>query len=316
MSESKDFEGDAEGRQYGHPHSGKHPIPTIQSYREHRKEQQDQFQATEEAQQGPEDESRPKRAYDSAKRIIEGEEAPQSQHEPYPSTNRNYAVPPEGDSSRGRVLEAQSEEAQDAKDGMPNAESDGHQRAEEAQDAGGKQEKTATEKAAGAQDPKEKRKAMKKTKRHGGGRQVTDPVTHLPVVIHDQTEKDLKNAPENEKQPGADHWTGTGLQGASKTDEELSEEQKKLQRGLNGIQKLFPPPDFEDMKRELANVQQKALYAGLSLVGGVAALFMATQYGGQHSHLSSIVGLGCFAVVALGTAFVVPQWTSNKVNRP
>ena len=48
---------------------------------------------------------------------------------------------------------------------------------------------SATEKAAGHTRPKEKRKEMKHNKGDDGDRVVTDPVTHLPLVIRDSQRK-------------------------------------------------------------------------------------------------------------------------------
>src|SRR5690242_11306241 len=76
------------------PHSGKHPIPTVQEYRDHRKELKGQMRETEEAQHGPEDDSKVKRAYDSAKAVIKNEDKPQTHFDPYQSGNRNYADRP------------------------------------------------------------------------------------------------------------------------------------------------------------------------------------------------------------------------------
>lgn len=331
------FDQESQRRSYAKPHSGRHPIPTIQGYREHRKNLQDQLQETEEAQEGPEDESRPKRAYDSVKKIFKGEDSPENPHQPYPATNRHYTVPPDqqpGDEAaaagnvdgqgmdarqyddatgttskqqNGARQQQQQQQEQEQEPEQDSSKHDGNQQP---------QEKSATEHAAATADPKEKRKLMKKAKRQTGGREVTDPVTHLPIVIHDQTEKDLRSAPENEPEPGDHHTSATGPQGASKSDEELQKETEMAQRGFNGIQRLFPPPEFQSLKQELAAVYRNTVRTGLTVIGVVAAspfLFSSLQ-GRLVPAFSTILGMLGFLSVTLGTAWGMGQWISKKVD--
>lgn len=326
----ENFDQESERRSYTKPHSGRHPIPTIQGYREHRRHLQDELKQTEQAQEGPEDDSRPRRAYDSVKKIFKGEDSPENPHQPYPATNRHYTVLPDqqlGDQKPAPALnvDGQGVDARQYDDTTSaNGPQDGAQQQQQQQqrnskDGGNeaaKQEKSATEHAAGTADPKEKRKAMKKAKRQTGGREVTDPVTHLPIVIHDQTEKDLRSAPENEPEPGDHHTTATGPQGASKTDEELQTETEMIQRGFNGMQRLFPPPEFQSLKRELAAAYESTVRTGLTVIGVVAAspfLFSSLQ-GRWLPGFSTILGMLGFLSVTLGTAWGMGQWISKKVD--
>src|SRR4051794_6835916 len=87
-----DFTEQGGQRQYTKPHSGRHPIPTVQSYRHQRKEIRGQAEETEKAQHGPEDDRKTKRAFESAKAIFKGEDDSKgSGYDPYKSVNRNYA---------------------------------------------------------------------------------------------------------------------------------------------------------------------------------------------------------------------------------
>ncbi|KAF3761767.1 hypothetical protein M406DRAFT_50127 [Cryphonectria parasitica EP155] len=276
----ENFDDEAASRSHTKPRSGGHPIPTIQGYREHRRQLQDQLQETEEAQEGPEDESRPRRAYDSDK------EEEQQQNAQY---------------------ERDTQQKQDAQ-----------QQQQQGDDKDGQQaEKSATEHVASTTDPKAKRKAMKKASRNTGGREVTDPVTHLPLVIHDQTDKDLNSAPENEPEPGEHHTTATGPQGASKPDEQLREEQEMAQRGFNGIQRLFPPPEFGNLKKELAGAYEKAVTAGLTVIAVAAAgPFLLASLSGQDRwipSISTIISILFLVAVTLGTAWGMGQWLSKRV---
>ncbi|KAI1817216.1 hypothetical protein GGS20DRAFT_80988 [Poronia punctata] len=314
----------ATNRTYKQPHSGKHPIPTVQEYRHERKELEGQQKDEERAQQGPEDDSKARRAYNSAKAIFKDEDRAESEnrHDPYPVSNHNYAKnlsqPPQNrDASPVRETESISDQNQTT-DNSKGKKKDGNQQ---------KNAKSATEDAAGAVDPKEKRKAMKKKKRQAEGREVTDPVTHLPIVIHDQTNKDLDSVPENEPEPGTDHTTATGPAGASKSEEELQFEKEKSQSGYNMMQRVFPPPDFNSTRERLATVYTQALCAGLSAISLlvfflfiVPALFSFrhsrsldddTGHGWLHylstfSRLITFLGLGAATVVGLG------QWINTR----
>ncbi|KAI1425255.1 hypothetical protein F5Y12DRAFT_385275 [Xylaria sp. FL1777] len=314
-------------RVYGGPHSGKHPIPTVQGYRQHRKELGDQVQDEEQAQRGLEDDSKPKRAYRSVKAIFKDEDAeyPETRHDPYPSANLNDAKNQPQSTPEGTIalvkeaaspLERGSQETADGDDGK-----DGEQK-------GNTGEKSATEIVAGTSDPREKRKAMKKKQRHGEGRQVTDPVTHLPITIHDQTGKDLDSVPENEPEPGTHHTTATGPSGASKSEESLQTEQEAIQRMHNGMRRVFPPPDFDTMRQELATVYQQAIYTGLSIISLLVAIVFILPAPLSHlsgprlsddnsrwlppwSRLLSLIlflGLGTITIIGMG------KWVNKKAS--
>ncbi|KAL7624989.1 hypothetical protein AAE478_004203 [Parahypoxylon ruwenzoriense] len=331
MSNQADFEHDASAREYGNPHSARHPIPTIQGYRQHRKELAGQLEDEEQAQQGPEDLSKPKRVFESAKAIIQGQDAPKSQHDPYPSTNRNYARQPveytTGEGMGGRFDRLQDESArkeekeEEGEEGR--GEGEGEREREGIEENGGdsdnkkegNRDRSATEAAASALDPKEKRKAMEKIKRHGEGREVTDPVTHLPIVIHDQTEKDLNSVLRNE--PGVHHHTATGPQGASKSDRELKLERKKLQRAYNGMQRVFPPPNFDHTRRELASIYQQAVYTGLAINASLAAaLFLLPSPFLGHGHSAglwrTLFSTTLFALLGGATVLSMGKWANKK----
>lgn len=314
MSTHNDFEEDAAQKRYIGPHSGKHPIPTVQGYREHRKELDRQNTQEEEAQHEPADDSKPRRAYDSVKQIFKDEDNPESRHDPYPSANRNYADAP-GEQNRHRGDQNGQADHEQADNQAQRDEHQGKEQHQGEDEKKKKQEKTATETVASTIDPKEKRKIMKKAKRHGGGREVTDPVTHLPITIHDQTDKDLSSAPENEPEPGTQHSSATGPQGASKPRDELDEEQYHLQRGFNGTQKLFPPPDLEDLRKELARIYQQAIWWGLAIIGGVTAIIfiIPTFHGRLYPQVSTVLGAIGFLLVAGGVAFGMGQWVNTKV---
>ncbi len=257
MSSADEVEPDSRQRNYQGPHSSRHPIPTIQKYRAERKDLNDQQQDAEKAQHEETDDPTYKRAYHAAKGIIKGEEPPQSTHDPYRTQNRNIHSEHETRNASGQ--EDPGQNGADAKQDQQQSQGKKDQKKDE-------KGQSATEAVAGYSDPRQKRKAMKHNKRNDGGREVTDPVTHLPITIRDSTHKDLKSAEENNPAPGVDFRTRTGPDGANKSKEELGTERKELQSSLDGMQKTFPPPKFEDVRDELAKTYENAVLIGLTSI--------------------------------------------------
>ncbi|KIV94192.1 hypothetical protein PV10_01981 [Exophiala mesophila] len=329
MASEDDFNPDSSRRNYRAPYTAHHPIPTIQKYKANRSELEGQQKQAEEAQKEDGDDPNYKRAYHAAKGILKGEDPPQSGHDPYKADNRNVAKEQNGRNGTGGYDQTirQSQQLQTQGGDTPHKSADQGSEATHSDKRKGKDEKSATEKAAGHSDPRQKRKDMKHRSRNDGGREVTDPVTHLPIIIRDSTVKDLKSAPENEPSPGSLPRTSTGPSGASKSNDQLDKEKSELQRSHDGMHRLFPPPDFDDLKVELTKTYQQALTIGLgSVVLLVSVALVAVQvlgldFGEQkgkttsllHSTvpavaiLSSSVGIG-FAVV-----FALRSWLGKKV---
>ncbi|KAK0667111.1 hypothetical protein QBC41DRAFT_324636 [Cercophora samala] len=284
-------------RAHGGPYTSKHPVPTIRGYREHRaeiKERQDQAAAAEadtlpteyntandnttnpaaggiQSTNGNTDlKSKGKRAYESIKTIAKEEDQDNDKQTPYQSVNR-HTIPP----SEREALDQQPHTDETS---APETETDGDDELET-----NPKEKSATETAAATISPKEKRKAMKRA--HKGkqprrkGRKVTDPVTHLPVVIHDMTDGDLKAA-------GSD----SGVSGLSSEDEGGDEE---LMQGL------FPPPDLRYTKKELGRVYRKAMSAYGIAIGAILGLV--------------VLGLGWGAVLQQGQSWTKSTFTTAAV---
>lgn len=136
-------------------------------------------------------------------------------------------------------------------------ESEEPESAEQAQDT--------TETAAMANDPRQRRKAMKHMKRDDAGRQVTDPVTHLGVTIHDSTEKELTRVPENMPPPGSSPRTSTGLS-SPKSGKQLKSEEDESNADHRGMEKLFPPPNFDTARDKLVALHQFAISVGIGAI--------------------------------------------------
>ncbi|KAI9052191.1 hypothetical protein LZ554_003551 [Drepanopeziza brunnea f. sp. 'monogermtubi'] len=285
MSSPSDFDEDAARRDYRAPYSNDRPIPTIQRYREHRHELEEQQSTVKEAQHTEEDDSRAKRAFNSVKAIVNDEDKKGPAGDPYPTGNR-YMQDVEGShSSQGADIPLVPTRGQPSeKYGEMNASRHSH---------GSDKGLSATERAHGRTDPKQKRKDMKHSKRDDGGREVTDPITHLPLIIRDSTDKDLRRAPENYPAPGTQKKTATGLSGASKSSSQLSLETDKLQESFDGMQRVFPPPSFGDTNAELVRTYQFAFTIGLGIIVFLASfvvvvvLFLASESPHNSSDSSS-----------------------------
>ncbi|KAK5173529.1 uncharacterized protein LTR77_002210 [Saxophila tyrrhenica] len=126
---------------------------------------------------------------------------------------------------------------------------------------------------AGAEDPRTRRKDLKKRKDERADREVTDPVTHLPVWIHDLTSAALEEVPENEEPFGSTTRTATGLSNKRKSGDQLQQETRDLQQGHDDMRTLFPPPNFDTIQTELADISRRGVTIGL--IGVVVLLVLA-----------------------------------------
>ncbi len=123
-----------------------------------------------------------------------------------------------------------------------------------------------------AQQPKERRKETETSKQNRNERKVTDPVTHLPIIIHDFNETDLNNT-----SAGYSPWK----KGSSvKTDpysqrkkSGLEEDAKESQKGHEGLESVFPPPEYSMARNDMTRVYSQGIIFGL---GAILAICLAT----------------------------------------
>ncbi|EXJ79281.1 hypothetical protein A1O3_08783 [Capronia epimyces CBS 606.96] len=321
MSAGDEFDPETNRRNHQSPYTSRHPIPTIQKYRAERSELSDQQQQAEDAQHDEGDDPTVKRAYHAAKGVLKGEDTPRPEHNPYETENRNV----EGTGQPKR--DGQQRPDQDGQNGQTREPS--HEGKKEENHAKGRgQAQSATEAVAAQTDPRQKRKAMKHGKRSEGGREVTDPVTHLPIVIRDSTRKDLKSVQQNIPAPGNKPETMTGVSGVKKSQSDLDVEQSRLQKSHEGMQKLFPGPNFDDMKIELTRIYQFALTIGLGSVLVLASVSVALSrlleldfsrsHRPDHSPWSSIVSavviMAILATIGFTVILAIRGWLGKKVD--
>jgi hypothetical protein len=281
-------------RKFKAPYTPRNPIPTIQHYRKEQKRRQSNAGTSgEEA----DERTRKERAQDAYKSWKEGDHGGEGESsDVYPTENHN-ADPGAGDD------ESDVDEEEEAE----------------------KEFKDTSEAVDASMDPKAKRKNMKHRKGDGAEREVTDPITHLPVTIHDFTGKDLKDTPEN--LPPA--RTGTGLSGSGKKDlDELKKDAYEQNRAHTGMERLFPPPNYEAAGREVAKIHSRSLTIGLGLVlaNMLGLVLLEKQFavgsriessifrrnsGGKS--LSSVIVLLVGAAVGSLTIWGVRDWAEKRV---
>ncbi|KAF7553634.1 hypothetical protein G7Z17_g3523 [Cylindrodendrum hubeiense] len=177
-----------------------------------------------------------------------------------------------------------------------------------------------------ASDPKRRRKDMKKSSKERAEREVTDPVTHLPVTIQDFTDEALKEVDLEDHRFGSTKRTPTGLSTEKKSGEQLVQEKKDLQEHHDAMANLFPPPDFDALRLELATISKRGVTVGLAGVAVIIAgafaverLLKTDQFPGakgQSILMSSTVWI-LLAAGSAGTIWFlivsVREWIANKV---
>lgn len=149
---------------------------------------------------------------------------------------------------------------------------------------------------------------------------MTDPVTHLPIRIHDFTGKDIKSAPENEPPTGSQSKSATGFLGQIKDDEQLKSELKELQAAHLSLQAQFPPPNFDAVRKEVTNVVQQSTAIGLAALTVFAVLAVAAfafaqkKNTGTYTLLSYSVIAVCIGG-AVGITIGMQSFAANKVQK-
>ncbi|KJZ77486.1 hypothetical protein HIM_03210 [Hirsutella minnesotensis 3608] len=176
-------------------------------------------------------------------------------------------------------------------------------------------------------DPKQRRKQLKHRKRERAEREVTDPVTHLPVTIHDFTDEALEQLDFNYPPYGSTCETATGLGNKRKSSEQLLREQFNMQRDHDMLINRFPPPDFDVLGQNLVAINKRGLTVGLA---GIAIVIMASltierltmerievnraQDGSSHTQGSFWVKTIMVTAVAMAIVVVgVGDYTSRKI---
>lgn len=314
MSNHDDFDENASNRTNQAPYTERHPIPTISGYHAQKQERQEDSQATvpqpNTEQKAPHSEDG-HGLLDSTKRFLhmdgDANDKMIDGKSPYTSYNRNSeGNPPESEAKndhRGSI-----------------AELNGDQNASEESST----LKDTSEAIDNTLDPRQKRKNMKHMKRDHAPREVTDPVTHLKVMVHDTTSKELDAVPENEPPPGSNHRSATSASAGVKSKSELEQERQEQQGVHQQMEKLFPPPSFTATKEEIASVYSLAFTMGTgsllltALVLLVGSHFISSrtymQKSWLHILLMSSLLLASGVVAGGGIIWSIRGWLVNRIN--
>jgi Ca2+-dependent lipid-binding protein len=292
---------DAQRKNYKRPHNAHNPIPTVQKYREEKQRRHEEYGTTDGVDNYNEP-SRRDRLGDAVNVFRHGRDEGEANdgNGPYPVTNKNLPQDLEmAEDHAGKLKSTKKEQrSQDQLDG------------DSVEDT--------TQGNLASSDPKQARKDMKKFKADGTEREVTDPVTHLTIKIHDFTDQELKSTAENPPPPGYEPRTRTGTDAINKSDEHLEEEAQESQDAHTAMEVLFPPPDFDRTRSEITTVYMQAVTVGV----GVAAvslmlintIFWSTRHRtGWTRQFLKIAELGAMLATSGAIILFMRQWSENKI---
>jgi hypothetical protein len=272
-----------ENRRYRTPYNAKHPIPTISKYREEKAARQ--------------------------------EEALKGDH-------GAHHGPPGGEShapADGAQQGPSHDEGHDDHDTQDKSQQQQQHPQKEKQDA----PIDTSEIDPTASDPRQRMKNKKHNKAERAEREVTDPITHLPVTIHDFTDQALEDADVKGASPhsnGIQHTT-SGLSDKTK-HQKLRDDQQRQDQDHQLLTNRFPPPDFDVLRHELARITNKGITFGLIGALGIMAvsLLISSVLRRGDGTLSAmgrvtwLVLLSAGAGAAVLLTFGVRDWISKRVS--
>ncbi|KAL8679384.1 MAG: hypothetical protein Q9186_004319 [Xanthomendoza sp. 1 TL-2023] len=261
MSDHADFDEDASKRTYTAPYTSHRPIPTVQSYEGKLQERENYNVPAQQEDHVPVDVNKKQGIFSAAKQRLlhpntdPGNASVDQHQQPYESANRHRT-------GNGR---------DDNDHRQPSTTSLQHRDSPNASDNDNKGDlKDTSEATSTSNNPRQKRKNMKKTGGDFRGREVTDPITHLPVTIHDATDAELGSVPENEDP--CEYATG------GKDDSRQWQEAREQQVAHSGMEALFPPPSLEASGKQFASILSTALTVGMSfLLANLCVLLYSTH---------------------------------------
>jgi len=315
MSGHDDFDEDAAQRTNQAPYTPRHPVPTVQRYQGRKEERQ----AEADAQVPDEVAGEESRKDGESQGILQSTkdflhigasskiEAFDEEH-PYRSANRNLET----------AADQENSALNDHRDSI------GY---EQGPTANGEKEKPGPKDTSEAMynelDPKQKRKNMMHMKRDHAAREVTDPVTHLRVMVHDTTDKELKTVPENVAPPGTNPRSATGTNAASKSRTQLDSETNEQQVQHSAMEKLFPPPSFHASREEIAGIYTLAMSVGMgTILGSTLVVLIGIQLFSRSTGdstswlslaLSSSLLVFIVGFVGGGVIWFLQGWTKNRI---
>lgn len=289
-------------RKYQAPYTQHHPIPTISKYREEK--------AARQAEAGTDGadltQSRAERAKESWRSYWNGEgqnDSEQQDENKRPQQQKPGAqrdpVDVDGDGDVDKEDEDEAAAVVDTSEVTPNV------------------------------DPKKGSKGLGK-KQERAEREVTDPVTHLPVKIYDFTEDSLKNVEENPPPFGSTSKTATGLSNKNKSGRDLHNESEELHDAHESTNALFPPPNYDAVRQDLISIHKTGITVGLSGTATIILLSVGIERVlrpelarliGSQDESSWLLGIGIWTGLTLISGGAVwyliagiRAWMANRID--
>jgi len=175
----------------------------------------------------------------------------------------------------------------------------------------GQQVQTDTTQSSNPRNVKEYQQQLKERQGDRAERQVTDPVTHLPVTIRDYTDDDFKDADDNQEGERKNVAQSLSAAGSSGSAPDRRDEQQQSEH--DGLEEMFPPPAYNAARKDLERVWKKAMaFAIISIVGiCLASLAISATFVGRVGAMVflSTVGTGACVGLTLG----LQEWIEKKV---
>lgn len=171
--------------------------------------------------------------------------------------------------------------------------------------------------------------SREKDSKHGekddGEREVTDPITHLPVTIHDFTSQELNHALENIPLTGSQQLP---VSDAGETPKSNIQDNVTASKELKtGTEKLFTPAHAH-AKLQLVKIFRFALNVGMGVILSVMALILrfvqlsdaskklsTSDKASQTPWAGSVLAIFTLEAVVLGCGlWAIRIWVENKVD--
>ena len=276
MTSNEDYE-----KSYHPPFSSRHPIPTIQKYREEkqkRRDKADEADLSSETAQGT--------AFEATENARAKSDASAD------GFTRNGDVSASGQNGNVKIDSASPD----------------------AQQADGDTIEDTSELKSPSQKAKKLRKLLHLNRNDRAEREVTDPVTHLPTQIHDFTQKDLREVTRNGYLDSSQQSKRASFEKGS--DRAAARADQAHAETLS----LFPPPNYHKLKQDVARTVRRsmAVVGGLYALSGLVVAGWSL-FGAESAASDTKVTATTFTVilVAVMTASLLAtqHWTVSKANK-
>ncbi|KAL9587346.1 MAG: hypothetical protein Q9212_000273 [Teloschistes hypoglaucus] len=279
----------ASSRTHTAPYSSHHPVPTIQGYQDKRQDRTKENADVVQDECAPAAPVRKEGGLEAAKgRLLHhiGRADDRSMgHQPYSSHNRNCTE----NQSRGD-WQGDTSSASFQPKNQHLASEDGYEKLTD----------NTSQAMPTDSDSRQKRKDFKALKKGNEEREVTDPVTHLPVVIHDSTDPELQAVQENKAAPDPGVLSNNRDHGVH--------DDGGQQVAHSAMEALFPPPDLQASGKEFSVVLNTAVGAGLAsllLISTIPLLLIHRYYSRLQSCSSVEHSNGLSSFLLTSAAFLL-----------